>query len=200
MTKTARSAKRRACRSLEPGAVDAAEPLMTRDGLARLFAVTPGAITRWARDGMPVATGGGSGRQAHYRPSACVAWRLAQLEAKYAGMEGLNPPVERAKRDRAQARLAEQLHRRREGDLLEIAEVTRAWALIVVAVRARLLAMPHALADRCAHATTPAEVAAILKGEVYDALRELAAWHPPAERAEPRDPAPGSAPGARRPR
>jgi phage terminase Nu1 subunit (DNA packaging protein) len=169
------------------------EPLMDRDGIARLFTVTPGTIIRLARDGMPVAQGGGQGRQAKYLPSACVAWRLAQVESKYTGMEGLNPQVERAKRDRAQGRLAEQLHRRREGDLLEREDVRRTWSNVVVAIRARLLAMPQGLAERCAHAADPAAIEQILRDEVHSALRELADWKPLTEtpsvpRAERRAP------------
>jgi phage terminase Nu1 subunit (DNA packaging protein) len=161
------------------------EPLMSRDELARLFTVTPGTIHRWDRDGMPRAVGGGSGRQALYRPSACVTWRQGQIEAKFAGLEGLNPQVERAKRDRAQGRLAEQLHRRREGDLLERADVQRGWLSIVLAVRSRLLRMPTSLADACAAATTPAEIERILTAEMRGALTELSNWTPPTEPTTP---------------
>src|SRR5258706_14500263 len=52
----------------------------------------------------------------------------------------------RMRRDLASAKLAEQLHRRREGDLLERADVAHTWNSIVIAARARLLALPRSLA------------------------------------------------------
>jgi phage terminase Nu1 subunit (DNA packaging protein) len=163
---------------------------MNRDQLARLFTVTPGTIHRWDRDGMPRAVGGGSGRQAQYRPSACVTWRHGQIEAKYAGHEGLNPAAERARRDHHQAALAEQLHKKRSGEMLEFAEVRHAWSSLVIAVRARLLRMPTALADALAHASAPAEAQRILDAEVRDALTELSHGTPPADTTTPPDPTP----------
>jgi phage terminase Nu1 subunit (DNA packaging protein) len=179
-------------RSTRPEATAApvAELLMTRDALARLFTVTPGTIVRWARDGMPVATGGGQGRQASYRPSVCVAWRLAAIEAKYADQAGLDPRVERARRDAAQASLAEQLHRRRSGEMLEREDVRRTWSNVVLAIRSRLLALPQSVAAQCAQATDPAAVEQLLRDEVHSALRELASWEPPVESKTP--PAPAS--------
>lgn len=161
------------------------EPLMNRDGIARLFTVNAGTVHRWARDGMPTEAGGGSGRQASFRPSACVVWRLAQIEAKYVGMEGLNPQRERALRDRAQAALADQLHKKRSGEMLAIADVRHQWISIVIAVRARLLRMPTALADALAHASTPAEAQQILDVEVRAALTELSHGTPPTETKTP---------------
>jgi phage terminase Nu1 subunit (DNA packaging protein) len=155
------------------------EPLMDRDELARLFTVTPGTIHRWDRDGMPRAVGGGSGRQAQYRPSSCVAWRQGQLEAKYAGLEGLNPQVERAKRDRSQARLADQLHRRRAGEVIEMTEVRYLVTSLVLAARARLLRLPSSMAATLAAVTTPAEVERLLTVEVRAALEELSRGAPP---------------------
>jgi phage terminase Nu1 subunit (DNA packaging protein) len=152
---------------------------MDRDGIAQLLKVTAGTIIRFARDGMPVAEGGGQGRQAKYLPSACVAWRLAQVESKYAGMEGLNPQVERAKRDRAQARLADQLHARRSGEVIAVEEVRQTWVSLVLAVRSKMLRWPSSLADQLARTSTPAEVQRILDVEVRAALEELSRGAPP---------------------
>jgi phage terminase Nu1 subunit (DNA packaging protein) len=122
------------------------ETLMTRDELARLFGVTAGTIIRWARDGMPVAKGGGQGRQAGYLPSACVAWRLAQLEARSPDHEGLFPAVERARKDRAQAQLAEQQLKIRSGEYVAIREVEEELARKVGATQTKLLTIPRAAA------------------------------------------------------
>lgn len=168
-------------RTLEP------EELMDRDHLARLLRRWPGMITKYATlDSMPVAEGGGHGRQARYLPSACVAWLLAQAEAKAAPAGALNPASERARRDHHQAELAAQLYRRRSGEVIEVAEVRHVLSTLVVAARARLLRMPSALAAQCAHEADPAAVQALLDGEVRAALTELSSWQPPADPTTPK--------------
>jgi phage terminase Nu1 subunit (DNA packaging protein) len=158
------------------------EPLMDRDSLAVLFGVNPGTIHRWATlDGLPVAQGGGAGKQAKYLPSACVAWRLAVIEAKAGPAGALNPSAERARRDHHQALLAEQLHKKRAGTMLEVEDIRRVWGSIVLAVKSRLLRMPTSLAAACAVASSPAEIERLLAAEVRAALSELAAWTPPAD-------------------
>lgn len=157
----------------------APEALMTRDALARLLTRSRSMIPKYVLQGMPVHSGGGSGKQSQYLPSACVAWFVAQIEARFAGMEGLNPQRERALRDRAQARLAEQLHRTREGAMIEYREVAQALGFVVSATRSRLLAMPGALAMPLAATTEPAQAEAVLREAVRDALRDLSNWQPP---------------------
>lgn len=80
----------------------------------------------------------------------------------------------RDRRDRAQAQLAEQLHRRRAGEVLERDDVERVWSTHVSATRTALLALPRSLAERLAQATTPAETEVILREAIYGVLRHLA--------------------------
>jgi phage terminase Nu1 subunit (DNA packaging protein) len=153
---------------------------MDRDALAVLFGVNPGTIHRWATlDGLPVAQGGGAGKQAKYLPSACVAWRLAVIEAKAGPAGAFSPAVERARRDHHQALLAEQLHKKRAGTMLEVEDIRRVWGSIVLAVKSRLLRMPTSLAAACAAPAEPAEIERLLGAEVRLALTELSNWTPP---------------------
>ena len=163
-------------KTLEP------EELMDRDHIAQLLRLAKSSVTRLAIDGvLPVASGGGHGRQALFRPSAVVAARLAQIEARYVGRGGgLDPAAERAKKDRAQAALAEQLHKKRSGEVLAVADVLHVWSNIVVAVKSRLLRLPSALTAAVAAASTPVEIEQLLSAEIRDALTELSNWTPPA--------------------
>jgi phage terminase Nu1 subunit (DNA packaging protein) len=56
-----------------------AEPLLTRQQVARALAVTPRTIDRWAEKGMPIALRlwGGSGAP-RYQLSACLDWHASQ--------------------------------------------------------------------------------------------------------------------------
>lgn len=153
---------------------------MTRDELARLFRVTAGTVIRWARDGMPVAKGGGQGRQAGYLPSHCVAWRLAQLEARRT--EGaLSLESERAGLAKVQRERIEMQNRVRGGELLEVAAVEQTVGEMLQVVKSHLLALPTALAPECARLAQqegPVAVFRCLTAALHDALRELARWRP----------------------
>jgi hypothetical protein len=83
----------------------------------------------------------------------------------------------RIRKELAQAAEAEQRVAQRAGKLIAVEDVEKTWAGMVAAARARLLALPIALADRvCRVAVTEgvAAVEAILQAAVYDVLRELA--------------------------
>jgi len=81
----------------------------------------------------------------------------------------------RAKLASNKAQIIEMQRKRLEGELVAIADVDRAWAGMIATARSRLLAIPAKCAARVGMAGTTAEVAAILKEEVYAALNELAA-------------------------
>jgi len=172
-------------------------PLFTRTELAGLLGVNPVTITKWQGEGLPVAIRGGRGVESKYRISDIWKWGLARERAR-AGANGtggeLSLPLERAKLARVQTRRGELEVRKREGELLESADVGRTWSLMVLAIRAKLLALPQAVAERLVVAASAAQPAAAveaeLAGEVRDALRELAGWKEP----EPAPAPAGSAP------
>jgi phage terminase Nu1 subunit (DNA packaging protein) len=87
----------------------------------------------------------------------------------------------RMRRDLATARLAEQLHRKREGDSLEKSDVAAVWSSIFLAIRSTALRLPRSVAAACAAASTPDEVERLLTAEVRTMLTELSRWQPPAD-------------------
>ena len=85
----------------------------------------------------------------------------------------LDPPQERARRDRAATRKLELENAAREGELLPADEVRTVWGRIVALIRTSLLGMPSKLAARLAGKTAP-EIQAILALEITDVLSALA--------------------------
>jgi phage terminase Nu1 subunit (DNA packaging protein) len=159
------------------------ETLMTRRQLAALTDL-PGqdgpvhmmTVTKWERDGLPVAERGRKGKPSLYREVDCRAWLAARKEAAKNG-SALDVAQERARKEHWQALLAEQLHKARERELLPRAEVERAWGAEVAAVRTRLLAWPTTLADRVHRAATLEGIGGVeraLQEAVREVLRELA--------------------------
>jgi len=87
--------------------------------------------------------------------------------------ELLDPPQERARRDRAATRRLEIESAHREGQLLSADEVRAAWIRVLALVRTNLLGIPSKLAQRLAGRSAP-EIQAILQQEIHDVLRALA--------------------------
>ncbi len=157
--------------------------LVTRRELAENLTVHMQTVTKWEREGMPIAQRGARGRPSFYLEAEVRAWRKEREEAALSGNGPLNPLQERARRERAQAVLAEQTFQIRMRDLLPRADVERIWSSEVSAVRTRLMALPVTLADqlhRAALRGVPA-VEKVLEDAVHDVLIELADPDRPAE-------------------
>lgn len=132
-------------------------------------------ITKHEREGMPIAQRGSRGRPSYYREVDVRAW--LQLREEAAKQTGANPLQDRARKERAQAALAEQAFQIRMRDLLPRDEVEKLWAAEVDAVRTLLLSWSTTLADQLFRAATVdgiGGVERVLTDAVRDVLRELA--------------------------
>lgn len=138
---------------------------------------------------MPVAQRGGKGRPSHYRELEVRAWlQLRDEQAKQPG--AISVAQSRARREQAQAALAEQAYKIRMRELLPREEVEQAWADEVSAVRTKMLLWPTTLAhqiQRIAVSDGVAGVEQFLQEKVRDVLREL---------SSPDRPVPGASPPA----
>ena len=149
--------------------------MLTRRDLAKALGVHMQTVTKWERDGMPVAHRGARGKPSHYDRGAVEAW-LHNRETARQTSDVASLELERSRRERAQALLALQTYQMRAKELLPRAEVDRVWSQHVSAVRAKLLSLPVTMADRVHHAATMdgvASVERILNEAVRDVLREL---------------------------
>ena len=150
--------------------------LLTRRELAGALNVHMMTVTKWERDGLPVAVHGRRGRPSRYREVDVRAW-LQQREEAAKTTGNLDVAQERARKERAQAILAEQTYSIRARQLIPREEVERTWFAEVTAVRAKLLAWPTTHADQIARAVTleglPG-VERLLNELVRQLLRELA--------------------------
>lgn len=165
-----------------PGGARPAEPeptgeLLTRRELAARLDIHMQTVCKWERDGMPIAQRGRKGKPSLYRETDVRAWRDArEAAAQKAGL--VDVAQERARKERAQAILAEQAYRARERELLPAADVERAWNAEVQAVRAAILATYTTQADRIHRAAVLEGVSGVeaeLKSMAHELLRELSA-------------------------
>jgi len=109
---------------------------VNRRQLAALLGTHEDSVTDFARRGMPVLERGGPGIEGTYDAVAALAW----WREKKVG----SPEAARAKREIAQARLAEQTFAARERRLLPSDEVAGAWSVALSGFKNAILAVPIA--------------------------------------------------------
>lgn len=101
--------------------------LMTRRELAACLGCHPQTIVKWEAEGLQVVERGRRGKPSTYDLAAVQAWLKAREEAARGG-DSPDLVRERARKERAQALLAEQLHATRAAKLLPADAVARVWA------------------------------------------------------------------------
>ena len=155
--------------------------LVPRRQLAARLAVHMQTITKWEREGMPIAERGRKGRPSLYREIEVRAWHKAREKAAQHGGR-LDMIQERARKEKWQGLLAEQQYLLREQELLPREEIEKVWAAEVSAVRAALLSWSTTLADKV-HRVSTLEglpgVERVLQDAVRDVLREFSDPHRP---------------------
>jgi phage terminase Nu1 subunit (DNA packaging protein) len=173
--------------------------LLTRKELMLALGCDVRTVAKWQDEGMPVAVIGRGGRPSMFDLADCRAWKQARdlaataaaaasaAAAGAAGIEGLDLDTERARAARAQAMLAEQKHAINARKLLPAEDVEKAWSAEQSAVRAKLLALPQAFAERMARAVTKKGAAgaeALLRDMVDEVLSELATAERPLKKGK----------------
>jgi len=148
--------------------------LATRRELAEAFGVHMMTITKWERDGLPIAERGRKGKPSRYRLAECMQWYISrEVQSQGGADEKLSPANEKALLDRKRREELELKIMVRRGELVEAQEAARDFAECAAAVKARLRRIPDAVADRLVKLTDPHAVQALLLAEVDEALTEL---------------------------
>lgn len=154
----------------------AAPGLCTRRQLAELLGQHMQTVTKWEQDGMPITERGRRGKPSLYAVAAVQAWLEAREVAAQTG-GAVDVARQRARKELAQAVLAEQTYQIRAKELLPRQDVEKAWAGEVSAVRTKLLSWSTTIADRVHRAGMLTGVAGVereLRDATEDVLRELA--------------------------
>lgn len=151
------------------------ESLVTRRELAELHGVHQQTVTKWERAGMPIAERGRRGVPSRYNPDDVAAW--LEERKKSTGGGGLVVLTrERARKERALARLNELKYQEMARELVPADEVAEIWGAHINAVRTKLLSLPTTLTDRLCRAAKrgPRAVERELEDAIRGVLTELA--------------------------
>lgn len=145
--------------------------LLTRKELAEKLGVVQDTVTKWEQAGLPVAEPGSRGIASMFSLAAVKRWKRDREKA--AQQNGTVDLVrDRARKERAQAELSEQMIAVRAGELVPRSEVEEVWSKEIAAVRSKLLAWPATLSDRVFRAAELGGVRGVEK-EITAAVEEL---------------------------
>lgn len=167
--------------------------LVTRRELANLLDVTMSGVAKWEQAGMPVFKPGRKGIPSLYFVTDVKRW-LDAREKKARESGTYDVARERARKEKAQAVLAEQTFAIRGGDLVPRDQVEKVWAAEVTAVRAKLLSWPATISDRLYREATLNGLPGVertIKAAVDELLLELS-------KPTPKKPRPVKAPAKKR--
>ena len=163
--------------------------LLTGEELSDMLSVSPGTIRSWARRGMPIARRGRRGDKtcpSLYHEVDVRQWR----EKRESERQELTQA--RARKDRAQALLAEQTVRLRARGLVWRVDADRVWAAEVDRICRNLRSWVKPLSRRLSKAASggglPA-VQAALETAVHEKLTELSKPKQPAKKTRASKPA-----------
>jgi P27 family predicted phage terminase small subunit len=158
-----------------------AGPLVTRRELAALLGVHMQTVTKWEQDGMPIAERGSKGRPSRYRELDVRAWKDAREDAaKKSGLVDVSQ--ERARKERAQAILAEQTFQIRQRGLLPRDAIIKEGQAYTKAWSAKVRSWPRR-ARQLGIITTPEQEAALTE-LARELLTEIARWKTLADSVE----------------
>jgi phage terminase Nu1 subunit (DNA packaging protein) len=144
--------------------------LLTRQEIAAEFGCTPGTITRWERDGCPVAQKTTRGRPSLFDLEAVRTWRA---EMDRIAPEALSLEHERARLARAQVEKTERENLVRAGELMERAQVILEGQSYSKAIAKMIRALPRRAVQAGAIAASQEHALAVL---CRDVLVEISSW------------------------
>lgn len=137
--------------------------------LARFFNKNERTIQRWHEQGLPRH---GEGKGCYYVWAEVLPWYVAFVSGSKDGDEDSSHS---ARKDRADADIAEMKRDLMAGNLVDAMEVQRGWVDFLTRLRANLMGFPGRLVDRLESARDVREKLAIGNREMAATLREIVA-------------------------
>ncbi len=141
--------------------------ITNREQTADILGVSKTTVDSWVRKGCPVIENGKKGVPSKYDTVAVINWVYQDND------DGLDLQQEKAKLAKMQTEKAAIQIAEMKGELVDAEEVKESWITMITACRAKLLALPTKIAGDVFGVNTQAEIQAIIKREIYQALTEL---------------------------
>src|ERR1041384_2480644 len=141
-----------------------------------LLGVSKNTVKGWVRRGCPIPERGAKLTAWKIDLGLLLEWRVNNSVTEALTTDTADVGIQEARRRRLMA-LAEQSEidlALRRGDAVSIKDVGEIWKSLVLAFRAKMLAMPHKFAPELAAEANPRAVYVTLQDAIYDALNELA--------------------------
>lgn len=149
--------------------------ILSQVEMAEVLDVSTVTLRDWTRNGCPVKEAGAKGRAAKYDTADVIKWREEQAAGSALNEDHTKVTADEANRRKtlAEARLAELKLEEARGAVVNIEASCMALDAILAKCRARLLAIPGALAQALTNEPEPAVIRDKVFDEISEALNEL---------------------------
>ena len=143
-------------------------------GISEQLSASLPTVRSWMAKGCPFIEEGGAGKQWKLDLAAVSKWREDRaVEAALGDVSSVDLDEARRRKLAAEAALVELELSARRGEFIACSDVKDTWAKMVMAFRAKLLAMPSKLADELSAVDDRKEVFSLLEATIFEALTEL---------------------------
>lgn len=150
------------------------QTLVSQIDLAEILGATPKSIRAWERLGLPVQEKGRRGVASRYDIGACIAWAIERAEAQAHAMpDDTDFEQARARKTAAEAALAEIELASARGEIVKLADISKAVGGALATTRARLLQVGAKVAPMADLRPDEATLRALLDDALHEALEPI---------------------------
>ncbi|AWM87364.1 terminase small subunit [Microvirga sp. 17 mud 1-3] len=147
---------------------------VTRSGLAEVFGVALPTVDGWVRNGVPVVTRGGRGRQWAFDTADVAAWLRDKAVAEATGDTQADEAELKRRKLQAETTKAELELAKARGDVAPVREFERAQAAAFAQIRANIMNVPQRVVVQLLGETDETQFKTKLRAELALALQESA--------------------------
>lgn len=148
--------------------------IVNRSGLAELFGVALPTVDGWVRNGVPVVTRGGRGRQWEFDTAAVIDWIRDKAVSEATGNIQADEAELRRRKLQAETTKAELELAKAKGDVAPVREFERAQAAAFAQIRANIMNVPQRAVLQLLGETDETIFKEKLRAELTLALQEAA--------------------------
>lgn len=156
--------------------------IVNKERLSKILGISARTLTEYQKEGMPIEKEGKRGQSNTYDTAKVIEWLVKRAADSTGEMDKAKLRLAIAQANKAELEVEEM-----QGDLIPLEKMKAMWAGVLATCRARILSMPTRLAPVLINTKDPKKVEKVVRDACHEALNELAAYDPEANKERKAD-------------